>query len=42
MPEAVRFGLACGTANALTWTPADFAPPAARRLARACRVEPVK
>ena len=38
MPDAVRFGLGCGSANALTTTPADFHPSAARRFAAACRV----
>ncbi|MCL1888786.1 MAG: PfkB family carbohydrate kinase [Kiritimatiellaeota bacterium] len=32
LPAAVRFGLACGTANALTKLPADFDPAAARRV----------
>ena len=27
MPEAVAFGLACGTANARNYVPADFVPP---------------
>ena len=27
MPEAVAFGLACGTANARSYVPADFVPP---------------
>jgi 1-phosphofructokinase family hexose kinase len=38
MPDAVRFGLGCGSANALTPNPAEFSPGAARRLAKACRV----
>ena len=39
MPEAVRFGLGCGSAQALTCTPADFVPATARKLGSACRVE---
>ena len=35
MPEAVAFGLACGTANARTYVPAQFTPPAARTEAGA-------
>ncbi len=30
MPDAVAFGLACGTANARTYVPADFVPPGRR------------
>ncbi len=37
--EAVRFGLGCGSANALTLCPADFTPMQARKLANACGVE---
>ena len=32
MPEAIAFGLACGSANATTQTPADFAPRHAQKL----------
>ena len=32
LPEALAFGLACGTANAMTPTPADFDPRLASRL----------
>ena len=39
MPEAVRMGLGCGCANAVTRLPADFQPAQARAFARACRVE---
>lgn len=39
MPDAVRFGLGCGCANALTRLPAEFQPDMARKLAAACRVE---
>ena len=35
MPEAVAFGLACGTANARSYVPAQFTPPAARTEAGA-------
>ena len=38
MVDAVRFGLGCGSANALTYTPADFHPVTARTLAATCRV----
>lgn len=39
LPAAARFGLGCGTANALTLCPADFDPAQARALAAACRME---
>lgn len=39
LPQAVRFGMGCGTANALTLCPADFEPEQARALAAACRME---
>ena len=42
LPEAVRFGLGCGSANALTRLPAEFRPAVARKLAAACRVERVR
>jgi 1-phosphofructokinase family hexose kinase len=32
LPEAIAFGLACGSANATTQTPADFAPRHASKL----------
>lgn len=32
LPEAIAFGLACGSANATTQTPADFAPRHAQKL----------
>ena len=32
MPEAVQFGVACGTANALTWTPGELEPDTVREL----------
>ena len=32
LPEAIAFGLACGTANATTQTPADFDPSHAQKL----------
>jgi fructose-1-phosphate kinase PfkB-like protein len=32
LPEALAFGLACGTANVMTPTPADFDPKIALRL----------
>jgi 1-phosphofructokinase family hexose kinase len=32
LPEAIAFGLACGSANAMTQTPADFAPREAQKL----------
>lgn len=32
LPEAIAFGLACGTANATTQTPADFDPRHAKKL----------
>ena len=32
MPDAVAFGLACGTANAKTYVPAEFAPPEAAQI----------
>lgn len=38
MPDAVRFGLGCGSANVLTSTPADFRPSDVRRYAASCRV----
>lgn len=41
MPEAVRFGMACGAANATTLEPGDLDPAAARRLLRLVRVERV-
>jgi tagatose 6-phosphate kinase len=40
-PEAARFGLACGSANAATLLPADFTAQAARRLLPRCRAEPL-
>ena len=39
MPQAVRLGLGCGTANALTYCPADFDPARARAFASVCRVQ---
>jgi 1-phosphofructokinase len=42
MPTAVRFGLGCGTANALTYCPADFDPARARALASACTVQQLR
>ena len=39
MPQAVRLGMGCGTANALTYRPADFDPALARAFAAACRVQ---
>ena len=42
MPLAVCFGLACGTASALTYRPADFSPARARSLACACHAEIVR
>jgi len=42
MPDAVRFGLGCGSANALTSTPAEFCPVIARKLAAACCVERIR
>lgn len=41
LQEAVAFGLACGTANATTWTPADFDPRAAKRLSAEVRIEAI-
>ena len=38
MPDAVRFGMGCGCAKALTRTPAEFCPDAARKFAAACSV----
>lgn len=41
LQEALAFGLACGTANALTWTPADFDPRLAEKLYKTLRVEAI-
>ncbi|MEI6632672.1 MAG: hexose kinase [Chlamydiota bacterium] len=41
MPEAVRFGMACGAANAMTLEPGDISPAAALRLLRKTRLSPV-
>lgn len=41
LPDAVRFGIACGAANALTPTAGDVDPRAARRLLRQVHCQPV-
>lgn len=41
LPDAARFGIGCGTANALTDCPADFEPGQALAFAEACRMESV-
>jgi len=41
MPEAVRFGLGCGSANALTCSPSDFRPAIARKFASSVRCDVV-
>ena len=39
LPEAIAFGLACGTANATTQTPADFDPRHAQALRKRVLIE---
>jgi tagatose 6-phosphate kinase len=39
LPEALSFGLACGSANAMTPTPADFDPKLAGKLYKTIRTE---
>jgi fructose-1-phosphate kinase PfkB-like protein len=39
LQDALAFGLACGTANATTWTPADFDPRLAVKLCKLVRIE---
>ena len=41
MPEAVRFGMACGAANATTLEPGDISPTAVLRLLRKTRLRPL-
>jgi fructose-1-phosphate kinase PfkB-like protein len=40
--EAIRYGVACGSANAETLLPGDFDPARAEELAARVDVEPVK
>ena len=42
MLAAVRMGLGCGSAKALSCTPSEFAPAMARKLAAACCVERIR
>jgi len=42
MPNAVRFGLTCGSANALTRSPGDIHLKSISSLLKKCRIEPMR